>query len=272
MTIVDTHCHAGRNWFEPIKLLLYQMDANGVEKAVLVQHRGSYDNSYLLECARQLPGRLSVVGMVDVGRHDAPDELERWAEQGVTGLRLYAHQRSPGPDPLAIWKRAEELGLTVSCQGEVEEFASEQFAGVVEAAPRLPIVIEHLAGATPETRQTDPLFERALQLARYPNTYIKVPGLGEILPRPRTLRPDFDMGAASPLIDMAYDSFGPRRMMWGSDYPPVSGREGYRNALRGVMDHPALRDPEERAWVMGKTALDVFDFDVIPTGNSLREV
>lgn len=272
MTIVDTHCHAGRNWFEPIELLLYQMDANGVEKAVLVQHRGSYDNSYLLECARQLPGRLSVVGMVDVGRHDAPDELERWAEQGVTGLRLYAHQRSPGPDPLVIWKRAEALGLIVSCQGTLEQFASDEFAGVVETAPRLSIVIEHLAGAIPEVRQDSPLFERALALARYPNIYIKVPGLGEIVPRPAVLRPGFDMGAASPLIDMVYDSFGPRRMMWGSDYPPVSSREGYRNALHGVMEHPALRDPEERAWVMGKTALDVFDFDVIPTGNSLREV
>jgi predicted TIM-barrel fold metal-dependent hydrolase len=47
-------------------------------------------------------------------------------------------------------------------------------------------------------------------------------------------------------------------MMWGSDYPPVSGREGYRNALQGVADHPALRDPEDREWVMGKTALGVF--------------
>ena len=47
-------------------------------------------------------------------------------------------------------------------------------------------------------------------------------------------------------------------MMWGSDYPPVSGREGYRNALLGVTDHPALGDQEDRELVMGKTALHVF--------------
>ena len=38
MTIVDTHCHAGRSWFEPIEMLLTQMNANDVDKAVLIQH------------------------------------------------------------------------------------------------------------------------------------------------------------------------------------------------------------------------------------------
>ena len=50
-------------------------------------------------------------------------------------------------------------------------------------------------------------------------------------------------------------------MMWGSDYPPVSSREGYRNALRGVADHPALKAGDIREWVMGKTALSLFKFD-----------
>lgn len=54
---------------------------------------------------------------------------------------------------------------------------------------------------------------------------------------------------------------GQRRTMWGSNYPPVSMREGYRNALNGVVDHPALRNTEDREWVMGKTALSVFHFD-----------
>ena len=261
MIIVDTHCHAGRNWFEPIELLLYQMDANGVDKAVLIQHRGTFDNGYLLDCARGLPGRLSVVAMVD---HESPDgavALERWAAQGIKGVRLEPHYRSPDLDPLAIWKKAEELGLVVSCQGTVEQFASDEFARVVEAVPRLPIVIEHLAGVTTELQKPFSMFQRALTLARFSNTYIKVPGLGEISARPPVLRPHFTLDFTPPLIEMVYEAFGSRRMMWGSDYPPVSGREGYRNALNGVTEHPALSDPEDREWVMGKTALTVFEFD-----------
>ena len=33
MTIVDTHCRADRSWFEPIEMLLTQMNANDVDKA-----------------------------------------------------------------------------------------------------------------------------------------------------------------------------------------------------------------------------------------------
>lgn len=260
MIIVDTHCHAGRSWFEPIELLLYQMEANNVDKAVLIQHRGAYDNSYLLDCAGRFPGRLAVVAMVDTESPDAPAALAGWAARGVNGVRLEPHQHSPGPDPLAIWRKAEELGLVVSCQGTVEQFASTGFADVVAAVPRLTIVIEHLAGATPEVNPPDTLYKT---LAEYPNTYIKVPGLGEISERPAVLQPGFALDFTPPLIELVYKAFGPRRMMWGSDYPPVSGREGYRNALHGVMEHPALRNAEDRESVMGKTALAVFDFDKV---------
>ena len=40
MMIVDTYCHALPHWFEPVEMLLHQMNANGVEKATLVQVRG----------------------------------------------------------------------------------------------------------------------------------------------------------------------------------------------------------------------------------------
>ena len=59
---------------------------------------------------------------------------------------------------------------------------------------------------------------------------------------------------------MILEAFGPKRTMWGSDYPPVGNREGYRNALRAIMDDPLLSDPQDRNWVMGRTASGVFRF------------
>ena len=261
MLIVDSHCHAAQSWFEPIEVLLYQMDANGVDKAVLVQHRGAYDNSYLLECARRLPGRFAVVALVDMSERDAPSTLEQWAAQGAVAVRLGPTERSPGPDPLAIWRKASELGLVVSSQGEEEEFASDEFRSIVAELPELTVVIEHLAGAVPEAEPPYETYQRALKLAEFPNTYIKIGGLGEISHRPPVLQPKFGFHHTPPLIEMAYEAFGPQRMMWGSDYPPVSGREGYRNALQAVMEHPVIRSPEDKKWVMGKTALKVFGFE-----------
>ena len=259
--IVDTHCHAGLSWFEPVELLLYQMSANAVDKAVLVQHRGTYDNSYLIECARRFPKRFAVVVIVDASRPDAPSAMESWAAQGAAGVRLGPTVRSPGPDPLALWRKAAELGLSVSSLGSAEEFASDEFSALVTEVPDLPIVIEHLAGVGQGAQPPYTTYKKALALANYPNTYIKLGGLGEISDRPAVLKPSFAFEHVPPLVELAYDAFGPRRMMWGSDYPPVSYREGYRNALRGVAEHAALRDETDREWVMGRTALGVVRFD-----------
>ena len=258
MTIVDSHCHAGTSWFEPIELLLHQMDSNDVDRGVLIQHRAMYDNDYLLESAERFPGRFSVVALVDTSAADAPAALEEWAGRGAVGVRLEPTDRSPGPDPLAIWRKAAELGLAVSTIGTLDEFASEEFSALVSELADLPIVIEHLAGATPGDEPPYTAFERALELANAPNTYIKIGGLGEIAERPAPLQNEFRFDNVPPLIEMARDAFGPRRMMWGSDYPPVSGREGYRNALRGIAEHPAFRTDADREWVMGRTASEVF--------------
>ena len=71
MLTVDTHAHAGTSWFEPIESLVFQMDRNEVDKAVLIQHRGVYDNTYLFDCVGRYPGRFTVAAMVDTARDDA---------------------------------------------------------------------------------------------------------------------------------------------------------------------------------------------------------
>ena len=58
MLIVDTHVHIGRDHYEPVEMLLAQMELNGVAKTVLVQSTATLDNSYVLECIRRFPGRL----------------------------------------------------------------------------------------------------------------------------------------------------------------------------------------------------------------------
>jgi L-fuconolactonase len=260
MLIVDTHCHAGLNWFEPVEMLVRQMELNGVEKATLVQHRGTYDNSYLIECAKKHPGKFAVVAIVDVSKADAGKALEGWARKGAVGVRLNAGDRSRGKDPLAIWKKASELGLAVSVPGQPEQFASREFEEVVASLPSLPIVIEHLAGVRPGEKEPYTTYKKALLLSKYPNTYIKVGGLGEISERPPVLRPEFRFDYTPPLVDMALEAFGPRRVMWGSDYPPVSNREGYGNALSGIRDYAALKSGADREWVMGRTAMEVWRF------------
>jgi L-fuconolactonase len=258
--VVDSHCHALPHWFEPVEVLLHQMNANGVEKATLVQVRGQFDNRYIIECVRRFPSQFCAVVGVDTDRPDALQALERWVGQGAVGVRLGPAVRSPGSDSLAIWRKADQLGIPVTAFGSSEEFASREFERVLTELPSLPVIIEHLGRIGPHEAPPYPTFQKILALARYPNTYIKVHGLGEICPRPIPFPQPMRFPSIPPFMEMAYDAFGASRMMWGSDFPPVAGREGYRNALRWTMEHIPFRNDADKEWVFGRSALSLFKF------------
>ncbi len=254
MIIVDTQCHSGIEKFEPLEVVLYQMHRMGVDKATIVQHTGQYDNRYLLEGAKRFPGRFAVIGLLNVEKPDAPKTLERWAKEGLEGIRFRPGWRSPGRDPLVIWKKALDLGLVVSCIGEEAELVTPEFQKLVKSMPKLKIIIEHIGRAGPDDKPPYTLFKKILKLAELPNTYMKIPGYGEIC------TPPFPFQAIPPFMEMAMKAFGPRRLMWGSDWPGVVMREGYGNALRFCMQNFPAKD-KDKEWVFGKTALSLFKFD-----------
>lgn len=235
------------------------MNSNAVDKAALIQHRGQYDNRYLLQCSSRFPGRFAVVAMVDTSQPNASDALERWAAEGVVGVRLAPMERSPGNDPLAIWRKASDLGLLVSSLGTNEEYASDEFRKVVQELPELTIIIEHLGYVGIGAQPPYELYQRILSLSQYPNTYMKVPGLGEIMARPMPARePTFDLGKVPPLIEMAFEAFGANRLMIGTDFPPSAGREGYGNVLSHLREYLSRRSVTEQEAIFGSTAASLF--------------
>ena len=103
----------------------------------------------------------------------------------------------------------------------MEEFGSPEFNEVIQELPSLNTIIEHLGGGGHDT------------------TAPHVP----------------------PLIEMAMDAFGPQRLMWGSNFPPVAGwGEGYRNSLRLPMEHLPFKSEEDKEWIFGNTATTLFRF------------
>jgi L-fuconolactonase len=264
MRIVDSHCHASLVWYEPVESLIHEMDRNGVERAALIQIRGEADNEYQFECVGRFPDRLASVVIVDTDRLDAPEELERLVERGARGVRLPPETRSPGDDPLAIWRKAAELGISVSCGGSGAEFASDRFSELVQALPSLTIVVEHLGGSNRSDVEAEPTEQRrkVFALARFPNVMIKIHGLGEFARRAMPVKHPFPfVEPIPPLLELAYEAFGPRRTMWGSDYPPVAGREGYGNALRFTMEQLAGKSEADRELIFGGVAASAFGFD-----------
>jgi L-fuconolactonase len=260
MIITDTHVHTSPTWYEPIETLLSQMDRNNVKKAVLIQYAANYNNQYHFECARNYKGRFGVTVSVDPQQPDALDQLEMLAKQGAIGLRIRPIEPFPGSDPLALWRKAADLGLAISAGDALKVLSSDHFRDIVKEFPDLKIVLEHLGASAPTQHNQTPdlkLFDKVLDLSQYRNVYIKLPGFGQFLPRPYPMRnPPFD--DYPPVIRRVYDAFGPRRMMWGSDFPQCGSREGYANALQFPLEKIPFFTQEDKEWIFGKTALSVW--------------
>jgi L-fuconolactonase len=184
-------------------------------------------------------------------------------------VRLNPTVRSPGSDPLAIWKAAARYGLSLSVLGgPPASLATDEFAQLIQTIPQTPIVLEHQAGDynvgessagySNDYASIDDV-KKAFALSRFPNVYVMIGGLAEFAkPALPTTRPLPYAQPIPPIIDLAYDAFGPSRMMWGSDFPASARREGYLNSLREAMDYLSTKPIEERAQIFGGTGRAVF--------------
>lgn len=259
MPTIDSHCHVSPLWYEPVETLLYQMDRNGVDGAVLIQLLGQTDNAYQQDCLRRYPGRFASVVLVDHTRPDAVEQLRRLADDGASGVRLRPAMRSPGSDPLAIWRAAAELGLAVSSPGGPADFTAPSFAELLAELPTLQVVVEHFGvGNRPDADDAERAARLSvLSLARFPNVSMKIHGLGEIARRamPPNGSSPFEQ-PIPPYLAQALEAFGAQRLMWGSDFPPVAAREGYANALE--LCRAQFASAEDQAWIFGGTAATIF--------------
>jgi L-fuconolactonase len=251
--LIDSQCHVSPVWYEPVESLLEHMTRNEVGQAVLLQMLGQTDNSYQQDCLKRFPGRFASVVLIDIEATDATTQLRRLAKEGATGIRLRPTARSAGPDPLALWRCAAEHGLAVSCVGDSDSFSNPEFARLIEALPQLLVVLEHLGGTSHPNTASHSGRARAMELSRYPNVFLKVPGLGELRARrsPLPAHGDPFESATPDSLNRAVEAFGAHRLMWGSDFPPVCSREGYSNALhlcRAALQHVGPVDLDHIFW------------------------
>jgi L-fuconolactonase len=258
--IVDVHCHVSDIWYEPVESLLFQMDRNTVGCAVLTQILGQFDNRYQQACIKRFPGRFASIVAVDPADPGALAQVKQLALDGAVGLRLRTDAES-GIGGDAIWRAAVENALVVSVVGTAAAMLSLEFVARIRRLPALTFVLEHLGGwARPDCDRQASTRDGILSLASLPNVLLKVPGLGQLAPRAARLAqggPTLDASAAE-IVQEAVTHFGADRLMWGSDYPPVSAREGYANALRWTRAGLAGLTQSQLDAVFGGTATRVF--------------
>ena len=245
--LVDAHTHIvssdheayplspaalGGNWYlqSPCSAegLLAEMDAAGVERAVLVQPLGAYsfDNRYAAASASAHPARFAAACCVDPYAESPARTLRGWLDlPGVGGARFFALSEQPSswlsdPATSVLWEQAAAVGAHVIVT--VYESQLGELASVLERFGDAVVSLDH-CGFCDVTRP-----EPLLTLARFENLHLKV--TTNVIDAAVAVD-----GTARGFVGRLAGAFGAERLMWGSDYCQTHDR-AYEALVRAGID------------------------------------
>jgi L-fuconolactonase len=272
--IVDAHFHCWRlargdyGWLTPalgalhrdITVEDWQREAQplGVSTGVLVQAAPTEaETAFLLAQAARHDAVRGVVGWVDLLAADAPQRIARLAagQPKLKGLRPMLHDIDDADWILqpALTPALEAMaahGLVFDAL--VKPLHLPRVQRLCKRHPQLQIVIDH--GAKPDIAgaQWQPWADALQQIAATTSAVCKLSGLlTEAGPRPVR-------DAARRWAEHLLQTFGPQRVLWGSDWPVLELAARYRDWWDEVQQLLAALPEAQRAAVLGANAQRVY--------------
>ena len=199
---------------------------HGIERTILVQAAPTQaETAYLLDIAAKTPFVAGVVGWTDF---DAPDAAECIAamavDQLLVGLRPMVQDIADDnwlahPELAPAFETMTSKGLVFDALLKPRHIPAMLVA--LERHPDLTCVIDH--GAKPDLVDGDLTAWRdgMSALARHPDLTCKLSGLVT------ETGPNWTLETLRPVVEHLLASFGPERLIFGSDWPVVTLRASY---------------------------------------------
>jgi L-fuconolactonase len=250
---IDDSMAAIRRDFLP-KDLRVELSQNDFQGSVAVQARQTMEETrWLLELADRSPNILGVVGWVDLCSQEAHAQLTSVARNPkLVGIR---HIVQAEPDDRFLLRQDFLRGV-----GMLEEFDLAYdiliytrhlpvAAEFVERFPGQRFVLDHLAKPPIKAGEIDFWAAGIRRLASFPNVFCKLSGLVTEADWQRWTPEQID-----PYLDVAFEAFGPSRLMVGSDWPVCLVAATYGRAMEVVRDYVRRHCPEASEAVLGGNA------------------
>lgn len=233
--------------------LIAAMDSVGIAKAVVVQASTVYghDNRCAVEAVRAHPERFIGVFSADVLAADAVDQIKRWMDAGMAGIRLFTTGTTmPGQatwldsaQSFPAWGYCEAHDIPVCLQ--MTQDGIPMLVRLLERFPNVRVLLDHLARPKlddgPPYRQAQALFG----LAKYPGVFLKLTN--------RTVASaNAGKSTAAQFVPFVVKAFGAERIAWGSNFP--AAEEPLPELLAEVRRGLAPLSPADRDMILGGTA------------------
>jgi L-fuconolactonase len=231
-----------------------ELEQAGFRGCVAVQARQTIEETrWLLELAASSPFILGVVGWVDLQSPQVRSQLQALAgNPKLVGVR---HVVQSEPDDRFLLRPEFLRGISV-----LEEFDLAYdiliytrhlpvAAEFVRQFPRQRFVLDHLAKPPIKSASLHPWALGIRELASFPNVLCKLSGLVTEADWLQWKPPDM-----APYLDVAFECFGPGRLMIGSDWPVCTVAASYSRAMNVVKDYLVRYPVEVQEAVLGGNA------------------
>lgn len=243
--------------------LLPLLDAHGIDATVLVQSSSSPDETReLLDIARGSAGRIAgVVGWADLTSPELPGVLASLAALGpLVGIR---HQVQDEADAGWLARADVRSGLAdVGAAGLVYDLlvTVDQLAVAVDtvrALPEVRFVLDHGAKPPVASGGWEPWAASITALSALPNVACKLSGLVTEADWRRG-RPEDVLPYVLPYARHLLASFGPARLLFGSDWPVCTLAAGYSSVVALAEEAASSLTPAERVALFGENAARLY--------------
>lgn len=268
--IIDSHTHAWEYWpYKPpvpdlesrgrVEQLLWEMDRNGVDKAVLVCARIDHNprnNDYVASCVKKYPDRLIQFADVDCSwtpTYHTPGAAQRLAEavdkhqlKGYTHYLKDDHEWFQSEEGLRFFEKTADLGLIASLA--LEPHWMPALRQLAERFPSVAFLCHHMAGARAGEEFPHPNLQEILKSAAVPNIYIKLSGFHYV----SQVSWDYPCSDAFWVVRKLYEHYGPERLCWGSDYPVARFFMTYQHTLEAFRKHCTFVPEPHKEMILGR--------------------
>ncbi len=278
--IVDSHCHAWERWpYEPsvpdhesrsaVEQLLYEMDLSGVDQATIVCaaiDHNPQNNTYVGRVVSEHPERLHQIADLDCHWSDtyhsagAADRLRELCDRfPIKGFTHYVRGDDDGwltsDDGLAMFAVATERGLLASIAAPPGWQRS--LRAVAQRFESLPILCHHLAGLRPTDEHLHSSLREVMASAASPNILVKLSGFRYAAALPY----DYPYSDVEWIIRTLYETFGPRRLCWGSNFPVERPFTTYRQTIEVLRTHSPFISDDDADLILGRTLAELLSGD-----------
>jgi L-fuconolactonase len=234
----------------------------GVRGGVLVQAAPTEaETRFLLAAAEAAPAVLGVVGWVDLLAPDAPQRIAALARyRKLKGLRPMLHDIA---DADWILQPALEPALHAMIEHQlvfdalIRPVHLPRIRELVRRHPALRIVVDHAAKPPIAESAWQPWGHELRRLADESDAACKLSGLLT------EAGPDATQATLAPWVDHLLQCFGPRRLLWGSDWPVLELASHYAHWWQLSQALCAALSDDERQALFGGNACRIYRLETI---------